>query len=683
MNAQPPRYISLRWRILLPLFIVLLLVLMTAVYLIFSRMPADMSSASANLLAQASRDVMRQAQQFFEAERELAQQIAGRGIESAQGLESMAQGGNADLVSLIDSQGIERLTLYRMDGQFQQRAGTNLGLSGEETTTGVIEIGNAAMLYTAAPVFVNGNNLLRYGMAGHRLERVLQPESAVVDLAFYTNSGQRLYTTFPESVTWDSSEPTITLDGQAYALSRVPFEVNGRVLGVLDVLVEAQAGRNMLPQLIGLLLAAMTAAILIAVFMLLGGMLARLDTIRSTTEALAAGQMMMRTGLQPTDEIGTIGHVLDAFATYMQDHQDLLRRELRRQRREVAHLLAVLESMPDGVIVLDMDGHVMMVNRLACEMLGSQQAFAEDDAKSLTAFVTDALGPALAPGIYSLGSPHELEINERTLSAQAAAVMTPAAQRVGTVVVLRDITQEAWRERTRERLLAQLHQDVQRPLERVPEDPVRDFAREMRKQAVALQKLVLELRGLNNANQAEVSDNEPRAIVLDTLVWSLANEWRQVAQANNHTLHVMIEQAGLLVFGNERRLRWAVGNLIDNAIKYTPPGGDVTLEIRADTSDHRAHLRIRDNGVGISNEDMPHIFSRFYRGKPMTREGRLLEVPGAGQGLNTAQQIIEASGGSLVLRSKQWVGTAIYISLPLANAQPELIAESVASFEDD
>ncbi|MBZ0292717.1 MAG: PAS domain-containing protein [Anaerolineae bacterium] len=683
MNSQSPRYVSLRWRVLLPLFIVLLLVLMTGAYLIFSRLPADMSSASANLLAQGSRDILRQAQQFVEVERELAQQIATNGTETAQDLGLLAQGGDADVVALVDSQGIERLTLYRAGEQFQQRAGTNLGLVGEETISGILEINGVGMLYTATPAFVNGNNFTGYGLAGHRLERVLQPTSAVVDLAFYTNDGRRLYSTLPQNVTWDSSASTVALEGQEYALTRVPFEVGGHVQGVLDVLVEADAGGNMLPQLIGLLLAALTAVVIIAVFVILGRMLARLDKVRSTSEALAAGQMMMRTGLQPTDEIGTIGHALDTFATYMQEHQDLLRRDLRRQRREVAHLLAVLESIPDGVIVLDMDGHVTVVNRLACELLGSQQAFAEDDAKSLTAFVTDALGPALAPGIYALGSPHELEVNERTLSAQAAAVMTPAAQRVGTVIVLRDITQEVWRERTRERLLAQLQQDIQ-PLERPQEDPMRDFAREMRSQAVALQKLVLELRGLNNANLTDVPDSEPRAIMLDTLVWSLANEWRQVAQANNHTLHVMIEQPGLMVFGNERRLRWAIGNLIDNAIKYTPPGGDVTLEIREDTSDNLARLRIRDNGVGISNDDMPNIFTRFYRGKPVTSEGRLLDMPGAGQGLNTAQQIIESIGGTLVLRSKQWVGTAIYISLPLANApQPELVTENLANFGEE
>ena len=106
---------------------------------------------------------------------------------------------------------------------------------------------------------------------------------------------------------------------------------------------------------------------------------------------------------------------------------------------------------------------------------------------------------------------------------------------------------------------------------------------------------------------------------LETLIWAVANEWKQVAQAANLTLNVNIERSGLYILGDERRLRWALGNIIDNAIKYTPPGGKVSLEIK-DEEDGFARLRIRDNGVGIAADELPHVFTRFFRGHAGQRD---------------------------------------------------------------
>src|SRR5690606_20591403 len=97
--------------------------------------------------------------------------------------------------------------------------------------------------------------------------------------------------------------------------------------------------------------------------------------------------------------------------------------------------------------------------------------------------------------------------------------------------------------------------------------------------------------------------------------------------------------------------------------KYTQPGGSVTLEIRGE-EDGAAQLRIRDNGVGIAKHEQAMLFTRFWRGTPRTPEGRVVRVPGMGQGLYIARQIIEAHGGKIEIRSKLAIGTAVYFSLP-------------------
>ena len=78
----------------------------------------------------------------------------------------------------------------------------------------------------------------------------------------------------------------------------------------------------------------------------------------------------------------------------------------------------------------------------------------------------------------------------------------------------------------------------------------------------------------------------------------MANDWRQIAQAAGLSLHIVFRETGLYVLGDERRLRWAIGNIIDNAIKYNQPGGSLSLEIQG-SGDGMARLRIRDSGAGI------------------------------------------------------------------------------------
>jgi signal transduction histidine kinase len=293
----------------------------------------------------------------------------------------------------------------------------------------------------------------------------------------------------------------------------------------------------------------------------------------------------------------------------------------------------------------------------------------EHDDQALTALTADALGPALAPGLYALGTPHQITLDGRVLRAQAAAIVSANDRRIGTVIALSDITADVRRDQMRDTLLDQAARDVQQPLQRLADRgrPAQEtaFNRELRRHAADLQKLVLELRELNTLSLQQLAERGQRPINLDTLVWSVANEWRQVAQANNLTLHVIITQSGLYVLGNEHRLRWAIGNLVDNAIRYTPPGGDLTLEIRGETPEGKAHLRIRDNGVGIAPDELPHVFVRFYRGNPAAPSGRPLRVPGTGQGLTTARQIIEAHGGQIGILSKLNVGTAVDFTLPL------------------
>jgi PAS domain S-box-containing protein len=374
--------------------------------------------------------------------------------------------------------------------------------------------------------------------------------------------------------------------------------------------------------------------------------------------------------MTPTDEITAVGYALDQYANQTQKTQDNLNRALRRQRREINHFLMIFESIPDGVVVQDLDGRVVVMNEKARELLGSQRVFRTAGLYELQDLVSANLGAALAPGVYALGDPHRVNLDGKVLSAQAAAILSETQHRIGTVVLLRDITSEIRKERERDMMLEQLAEEIQQPLALIGQagdvqnlNLMRVLVKEITRQSVALQKLIMDLRELSNVDTVSVQRRQ-RPLSLETLVWALTNDWRQIAQADSLTLHVIIQKHGLFILGDEKRLRWAIGNVIDNAIKYTLPGGALTLEVQPDTGEGRALLRVRDNGVGISREDRHAIFTRFFRGTPVTADGQVIRVPGMGQGLYIAKQIIESHGGMIYVKSSQNVGTAVYISLP-------------------
>jgi signal transduction histidine kinase len=290
--------------------------------------------------------------------------------------------------------------------------------------------------------------------------------------------------------------------------------------------------------------------------------------------------------------------------------------------------------------------------------------------------VADAvLGPAIAPGLYSLGDPRQVEHGGQILRAQAAAVITNQQQALGTVVLLRDMTEEVKQSQAREQVLAQLSADVQQPLATMSQQGalhssplVNEFAREIARHSAALQKMIVDMRELTQYNRTSARHVQ-RPLAVETLLWALVNDWRQIAAAAGLTLQTEIGQTNLYVLGDESKLRLALGNLVDNAIKYTPSGGAVSLEIKGEVNG-AVHVRIRDNGVGISRDDLSSLFMPFYRGTPVTSKGEIIHVPGMGQGLAISRQIIEAHGGVLKVKSRVGVGTAVYLALPLTAGVP-------------
>src|SRR6266478_2730197 len=147
---------------------------------------------------------------------------------------------------------------------------------------------------------------------------------------------------------------------------------------------------------------------------------------------------------------------------------------------------------------------------------------------------------------------------------------------------------------------------------------------------------------------------------LNELLLEISEPARLLAEGKSIQYDQRLPETPLRVSGNAPSLRRLFLILIDNAVKYTPPEGRISVAL--DASDGAAVTEIRDNGVGISPADLPHIFERFYRAD----ESRSRESGGTGLGLSIAKWIAEAHHGSISVVSKVGEGSVFRVQIPLA-----------------
>jgi signal transduction histidine kinase len=141
------------------------------------------------------------------------------------------------------------------------------------------------------------------------------------------------------------------------------------------------------------------------------------------------------------------------------------------------------------------------------------------------------------------------------------------------------------------------------------------------------------------------------------LVACTADQMEPLAEDQHITLTCDVA-TGLMVEGNEVRLKQVVVNLLDNAIKYTPEGGRITVRVAEEAQN--VLLEVSDNGIGISTAALPHVFERFYRSEQVqARRAR-----GTGLGLSMVQSIVEAHSGSVTVESREHEGSCFRILLP-------------------
>ncbi|MCB9436179.1 MAG: PAS domain-containing protein [Anaerolineales bacterium] len=708
-NASP-RYVSLRWRLLFPLVAVILSIAIVGAYILSITLGLHYTQQETNTLLTMTDTTRTQLLALGEHHtREIFRLANTSGLR-----ENMAARNTATLLALVEPNAslaeLETVLVVANNGDalvaiegdengYHPLPQTDTAwitplasvLNGEVTTAHFIaQPSQAPLIFTVMPIYTPADTVMGAIVIGTRLERVMADLEAAT--AFFATNGQVWLSNLPDTERLDKKTRQAVQRGQMvtetqrlhngrYHIAYVPLALdNSPALGTVAVylLSDTIFTNTSAQQMFSFLATTAAAALVITAYLGIGKMLERLEHIRSTAEALHHGNISARANLKTSDEIGQLAYALDQYADKMQIELE----NFQRYRRESARLISIIESLPDGLVITDLDGRVLMMNTQARELIGGISTWKAGQFAQLAAEFTDSLGPALAPGIFAYGKATRIPHQDHILQVQSAVVMSRTGKKLGLLFSLRDVGTEVKREQRFDSLLDELAQDVHLPIAHLAQNAALNaintsatpntllaFARDIARNARSMQRIISELRDLNTFNPEDVRQGQ-RPILVNELLWQVAAQWKPSANAARLQLEIQTPPTACYVLGDDRRLRWALGNILDNAIKYSLQQRVVRV-IGTEVEDGTiAHIRIQDEGVGISVDNLNHLFERFYRGQPTRPDGSLIEQPGSGQGLYLTRKVIEAHGGKIEIESTVGMGTTVHVYLPMTSPLP-------------
>jgi PAS domain S-box-containing protein len=367
---------------------------------------------------------------------------------------------------------------------------------------------------------------------------------------------------------------------------------------------------------------------------------------------------------------------------------------LRTQRAEAAKLQAIVEGIADGVLVLDVNRRVMLMNPAASRILGlGASAIEGRHLREILGRAESAIDQELAQRLYSrlmVGAEHliaresseaaevsdfafRVQAEEKVVVVSLSPALLSSGEQPSLVAVVRDISREAEVERLKNEFISTVSHELRTPMtsikgytdllvsERMGElsEQQRHFVGVIKNNADRLTALVNDILDISRIETGRLKlQMEP--LDLCALIEGVVDNFE--GQMVEKSLQLTLDLPTSLppVRGDKDRVIQILENLTSNAWKYTPEGGKVTIQAKA--SDGSAQVDVIDTGIGIEEKDLPHIFDRFYR----TEQAEVQALDGSGLGLSIVRMFVQLLGGKIWAKSEVDKGSIFSFTLPLA-----------------
>ncbi len=574
--------------------------------------------------------------------------------------------------------------------------------------------------FTAAPVGREGE-LSGALLLGSRLSQMMAyfQSNVLAQITLYRENGQAIQTTF--SLASDTADHQALLSelslssetayhilntdrevlfedidyqeirGREYRLAYGPLQVGSKLLGIYSVALPRQfvqeAGRQNRNTYM-LIFGAGSLFVIVLGIMIALTITNPVQRLMRTSLAVTQGDLRQRTGIQRTDELGVLAQTFDRMTLSLEERTVALEEALYAQRETASRMRAILSSIGDGVLLEDLDGDIIPMNEAARTMLDDMaEQFRYGPLRELSV-VDQKNDPDEPPSPWLLES-RRFRVADKVFVAHSAVVRMEGAgdgmeegsqargEKLGTVIVIRDVTAEVEAEKLKDAFVAHVSHELRTPLTSIKgysdlllattkntlDASQRPFLEKIVRQTANMITMVNALLDFTEIEAGGRLALQRQPTQISALIEDIAEEWgpKMEDMALDFTVE-MPDQPYPAVSIDQKRMRWAIINLVRNAWQYTPAGGHVTIRV----SDHRDRIIIivEDTGIGMPEEAQRHLFTRFFRVMHQHDD----DVRGLGLGLYVTKSIIEAHGGYIRVLSEVGEGSTFSITLPTIHA---------------
>jgi two-component system phosphate regulon sensor histidine kinase PhoR len=462
----------------------------------------------------------------------------------------------------------------------------------------------------------------------------------------------------------------------AVPIRGVPLQDDGGpLLGVMRVAlpldeIEASVGRlRQSIVLTGLGMALLAA--LLAVY-LAGRTTEPVRQLTTVAERMAAGDLNARLFSFRRDEVGQLTRAFNHMG-------DQIREQMTSLAEERGRLSAVLDHMADGVLITDASGRVRLVNAAATRLLDTSEEGALGRSFAQVAPYHPLIELWKACREEGKEQVEMVEVSRHGLFLQA--IVTPfryaeesrpleEAGAESYLIILQDLTRIRRLETVRRDFISNISHELRTPLAGLKalvdtlrggaiKDPpaAKRFLKRMDGEVDALTQMVEELLELSRIESGQAPLRMAPTPVAEVVIPPV-DRLRPQAERAGIELIVQVPPQLPPVLADAERARLVLTNLVHNAVKFTPPGGQIT--VTAQPSGEEVVVSVKDTGVGISTEDLPRIFERFYKADRARSGG------GTGLGLAIAKHIVQGHAGRIWAESVEGQGSTFSFSLPVA-----------------
>ena len=439
-----------------------------------------------------------------------------------------------------------------------------------------------------------------------------------------------------------------------------PVTTAGNVVGAARVAVPSS---QVQPDVNRIIVSIAVAAVLVGLLSVGAGYFLFRRTSRSVravaegANRFAQGDLGHRVAAASSDETQELAVAFNSMA-------DTIRSMLSDMSAESGKLTAMLDTMEDGVVVIEADGRITLMNSAAEWMLGVGAGDAVG-ARFVEALRDHEIQQVAALSLSS-GRLHQAEVELLTQRRFLNAIATPlgGGETSGILLTLHDLTTDRQVENTLREFVTNVSHELRSPLASVKamvetlddgalEDgrAARDFLSRINREVDRMNAMVEDLLELSRLESGQQLPSLT-PLNLSALVSEVVSEYRD--RANGVDFRAFLPQPPAIALGDYGKLRQVLVNLLDNALKNTEAG---SIEVSIEAGEGLHFVSVRDTGAGIAHEHLPHVFERFYKVDRARRDG------GSGLGLAIVQQIVQAHGGEVGVETEEGRGSTFSFSV--------------------